>query len=489
MMTPSRNLGRSEILGAARWTTLSKALGQGTTFLTTLVLARVLSKEDFGLFAMAMFYIWLLDIFIDIGISSAIVQRKDLGEQEVSSCFWLLVVGAMVVFILSWSIAPHVLSEIFSDERLFELIRLLSFAFFAVPITVVCTGLLSRSLFLDVLAKSELTACIARAVATVGFALNGFGVLSLVYGYLCERFILAALLALKTRWVPGWVFDLRGAASLLSFGGAITVTKFLWFAYSRLDILIIGRLLGAEILGIYSIAAQLANAFFQFISASYYRLVFPVLSRLQGSERFATTLLRASRTLAVVSLPIFFGLCAVAVDAVPLILGSRWVDAVEPLQVLSLVAAMQTMSGLLPQAINATGRAWVTVWINAGSVILFGCGFYLAAETYGLQGILITWLILFPIRYLVVVATTSAIVGFSLKSYLMAHARPLIASLLMVFVVYGIMLWVHAAPPVLRLITAICSGGIAYLAVTYFLCRDVLADLLELVKPSFGKPA
>jgi len=144
-----------QIMRSARWTTFSKAAGQLLTFATTLVLVRFLQKEDFGLFAMALFYIWIIDNVTDFGFLSAIIQCKDINPCKVSSCFWLIAVSCLLIILISQVAAP-VAAWLFSEARIGPIVRVLSFAFLLFPFTVVCTGLLSRQLRLDVVATSEL---------------------------------------------------------------------------------------------------------------------------------------------------------------------------------------------------------------------------------------------------------------------------------------------------------------------------------------------
>lgn len=480
-MGHSVSFDKGQLVRAIGWTSLSKIIGQIASFSTTLFLVRLLDKDDFGLFAMAVLYTWVIDNITDVGFQSAIIQRKDIDEDSLSSCFWLLSGMSLTIVVLNQLIAPWI-AGIFSEERLTSIVRQISWIFLIIPLAVVSSGVLSRRLRLDVIAKVELGAGLLRCAASVALALAGMGVLSLVYGYLAERFLLGLVLTYAARWKPRPRFVYQSIKPLILFGLNITAGRLLWLAYNKMDTFIIGRLLGAETLGIYSVASQIAMAFSELVSAAYYRVIFPLLSKSQDSTHLNEILFTSSVYLSIAVLPVMLGMAVVAPDIVLVFLGEKWHDAIPILQVLSIVAAILTLSGLLPQAMNAVGRADISIWINLISLIVFGIGFYIGARWQGLSGVLIVWLILAPLRYVANVFSTCLLLRLSVADFLRAHVGSFVATLIMLSLVMVVAESVSDWPAASRLFLCVTIGASVYTALSFLFMRQSCMELFAMLK-------
>jgi PST family polysaccharide transporter len=256
----------------------------------------------------------------------------------------------------------------------------------------------------------------------------------------------------------------------------------LWLGYSKVDTFIVGRLLGVDVLGLYSVDSQIAMAFSQFVSAAYYRVLFPLLSKSQDSPRFNEILLKSSVYLSVVTLPMMLGMAVVAPDIVLVFLGEKWQDVTQTLQVLSIVAAVLTLSGLLPQAMNAVGRADVSIWINLISLVTFGIGFYFGAQWQGINGILIVWLVLAPLRYIANVAISCSLLGIRVAEYTRKHAGSFVSTLTMLPLVMIVAEAVDAWPAAYRLFLLVIIGASAYAAFSFLFMRQSCMELLAMLK-------
>lgn len=473
---------------AVGWTGLAKIIGQIATFATTLLLVHLLDKAEIGLFAMAGLYVAVIDNITDFGFQSAIIQRKDIDDDSLSSCFWLLFAVSSAVVALSQLVAPWV-AIIFSEERLTDIVRQMSWIFLMIPLTIVSSGILSRHLRLDVVAKTEAVAGLLRCVISISLALAGMGVLSLVYGYLSERFLIGLVLTRAARWRPKPTFAYATIKPLISFGLNITTGRLLWLGYNKIDIFIVGRFLGSDILGLYSVASQIAMAFSQFVSAAYYRVIFPLLSNSQDSPQFNKILLKSSVYLSIVALPVMLGMAVVAPDIVHIFLGDKWHDAIPALQVLSIVAAMQTLSSLLPQAMNAIGRADISIWINLSSLIMFGIGLYFGVQWQGLSGILIIWLVLGPLRSAANIMSACLLLRLPVAEYLRSHSGPFMATLIMLPLVLIAAQTTGTWPAESRLALCVITGVSAYAALSLLFMRQPCLEFLAMMKALTKGPA
>lgn len=479
---------KDSVINSLFWTTGLKALAQVITLVTTIVLARFITATDFGLMAMAIVYMGLIDVVRDFGILSAIIQRKDISSTALSTCFWFLT-AASILLLGGTIIFSPVIAVFFSAEQLTSIIILLGFAFLCVPSQIIARGILTRNLRLDIIAKAELSTAILRFTIAITFAVNGSGVWSLVYAYLSEKFALALLLPFLAGWHPRWTYSYVEVKPLLNFGGNVIASRMLWYLYSKLDFVIIGRLLGSEVLGIYSIASQIARSFLQFASTAIYHVIYPVFSSYQDSYfKLRNVFLKASMFLTTLTIPLFLGLAAIAPNFVPLFLGSEWQEAIYPLQVLSITAAMQVTAGLGPLLLDAIGKPKLNVYLNLFSLFIMCIGFYIGATWMGLNGILLAWLALTPIRSFVIIYTSANNIQLSIFQYMKKYFRSLLPGILMFIIVISINKLELSWSSEVRLGILVVSGVISYLLLQFTINREVYLEIINLLNKKLLKP-
>lgn len=483
MQPVSHQSQKEGMVRAVRWTGLSKAISQLATFATTLIITRWILREDFGLFALALTYVALIDVVVDLGFVAAVIQRPNITQSELSSCFWILCATSAILFAVSELVAPIAMANIFSDDRLIVLIRIVSLAFLVVPVTVLSTGLLARHLRLDLLAKIEAGSALSRCLVTLVLAYNGYGVMSLVIGFLIDRLLRGTITFIAAGWRPSLTWKGEGAREITTFGTQVFLGNILWYLYTRLDTLIIGKLLGMDMLGVYSLAKQIAGAFFQFIYSVFYRIAYPVLAQLQNSMEFSGQLLRFSRYLALVALPVFMGITATSPDLVKSLLDPRWADVAFPLQILAATAAAQTLSGLLPQATSAIGRPDLNVLINLVSVPVFAVGFYLGALRFGLEGVLVVGLVLTLLRFMFIIFLSCPLLRVTPAQYMRTNMGPITSAMIMVSVVVGMSIILRGWGAIPRLTVLIAVGVTTYISISFVFNREALLSLMGLLMP------
>lgn len=472
---------RKKVISSSLWTTNSKIILQVAGFLTTLVLVRILSREDFGIMAMAITFVGFVDIFIDLGFLSAIIQAKDIRLAQLSSCFWILL-GLSLMLTLSVLFGASLISQAFATDRLASLIYWLAPLFLLAPFNIITKGILSRDLRLDLLSKIELYAGILKMGLSISLAFLGFGVLSLLLGFILERFLMTILLVFTAKWFPRFELDKANVRQLLAFGSKTTLSSLLWYIYTKADIFIIGRVLGAEILGVYTIASQFPQTIARLVPSTWHRILYPLFSRYQESPDLKQIVIRSSSILIVISLPLFVGLAALAPDIIHLLFGARWNDAVLPLQILSIIAAIETATWILTAAINAIGRPGMNAIINLVAVLIFPAILYIGALTWGIEGVLWASVIVYLYRFLSFLLLAKRFVHLSLSRYCKDHLGSILASSLMfigVVVLYrGIEDW-HIF---LRLTTCIISGAIIYLFTLFVVSRRQISQFISYVR-------
>lgn len=450
-------------------------------FICTLVLSRLLKRDDFGLMAMALSVMGLVETFVDLGFLSAIIQAKDIQRTQLSSCFWLLMAMSVFVSLAGLTAAP-LIALAFAEERMSSLMYWLAPLFLLAPLTITSKGVLSRELRLDVVARIDLFSGFLKMMLSIILAFLGFGVFSLVYGYVIERILLAFCYSFAACWFPRIEYAKESVKPFLRFGIKATSSSLLWYLYTRADIFVIGRVLGAEILGIYTIAAQFPQTVARLVPSTWQRIAYPLFARHQHSTDLKQIVVRASSLLILVCLPLFAGMVAIAPDLIEALFGARWQGAVFPLRMLAIVAAIETITGTLPVVLNAIGRPGVNTLVNLMAVAIFPASYYFSANCWGIEGVLIASIVAYLYRFFSYFYLVFHFLKLDSLLYAKEHFGAFVSAAAMIACVV-VANWFAADWNIhLRMASCIIVGAISYISVSFITSRKLINYLISYVR-------
>lgn len=334
---------------------LAQGARTGIGVVGTAVLARLLTPWDFGLLAMVTTLTRFVDLFTDLGLAMATVQRKAISQEEVSYLFWInLALGALVSLV---TLASAPLLAWFYGEPSLTLITCALAGGFVMSATGVQHGaLLRRQLRLRSLAGARVAAALLSTCVGIGGALAGMGYWALVASNLSAALFLASILWMLCGWRPSWPAPRPPSwRSLLRFGGNITGARLSGFLARNLDNVLIGKVWGNEPLAFYTKAYQLLMLPMQQLLGPLSDVIIPALSRLQGDPAaFQAFYYRALRALALVTMPATVGLAVAADEVILLVLGPQWQRASAIFLFLIPAAFVNTLNG-------ASGWIWIAL--------------------------------------------------------------------------------------------------------------------------------
>ena len=292
-------------------------------------------------------------------------------------------------------------------------------------------------------------------------------------GSLVAALLRAVGLNLRSPFLKWPVFSFRGAGQLLLFGGNITVARILWFAYSQSDVIIAGKLLGKELLGFYSVAMNLASLPASRISAIVNQVSFPAFARIQGDrQRYASSFLLAVRLLGFCVFPVLWGMSSIALELVPVLLGSNWLPAAVPLQLLALIMPVHMFAPFMNTAAQGIGRADIALkQVLLASLVMPAA--FLIGSHWGLLGLAVAWVAAFPLVFAGAMALFLPVVGLRIRDFLGAMARPVLASLGMyASVTVARAVLTPATIEAARMTVLVVVGAAAYGVLTLLVNRD-----------------
>ena len=480
---------KSQAVRGVRFTGMATAVAAVTAFVQTAVLGRLLGPEPFGLMAMVLVYMGFANLITMMGISEALIQRKDPTRGELASLYWLNVALGGAIFLLTLALTPW-LAGFFKAPELEALIPVTALILLVAPFGTQFDALARKELRFGFLAGVQVAeAVITFLVSVTAAAVFGLGVWSLVWGKLAGvgmRTVWNVGYGLRHFGFPGFHFTVRELKGYLRFGLFRVGANAVNYGNSNVDQLLIGSLLGPQVLGYYRMAVNLVLQPIRQLNPMLTRVAFPVFVKIQDdTDRLRNGFLKMIRLLVLIDAPIFIGLAAVAPVAVPLVLGEQWLPAVPLIQILVFYGMLRALPNACGSVIMAKGRADWTFYWNVALMFLIPPVVYLAAQSgnavtvasalVGLQSVL-----LFA-HYAVYIRN---LLGRCLFDYLRAFGVPMVMAVLMGVGVWAIGTVLPVDGLVLKLAVQVASGVILYLLLAWLFVR---ADATEAVNLALNR--
>lgn len=323
---------------------------------STIILARLLTPDDYGLIGMVTVVIGFVQIFKDLGLAEATIQQEQITHQQVSALFWINIVFSLVIALLVAALAPAI-AWFYQEPRLIQITLLLATTFIFGGLTVQHQALLRRQMFFAVLAKIEIASLLIGVIVAQVTAFYGAGYLALVYMQLASAGLYVLGVWLACRWRPSypcWTPEIR---PMLNFGGNLTGFRCLNYFSRNFDNVLLGRVWGASELGLYSKAYQLLLLPINQINGPVYSVVLSALSRLQHDpERYRRVYFKAVLGITTLGMPLVAFLFATADQVIYVLLGQNWMGVVPIFQFLMPAAFVATFTISMGWAYQSLGR-------------------------------------------------------------------------------------------------------------------------------------
>ena len=384
---------KSKGINAFIWDFIGKLFVQGIGIIITIFLARLLEPSDFGLIAMAMVIVGMAQVFTDVGLSAALIQRTKVLEIHYSSVFFFNIFSGIILTTVFF-FSSTVVADFYENEKLIHIIQAISFLFIINALCSVQSAKLKKALNYRVLTKLNFSSSVLSGSIGVLLALYGAGVWSLIAQVIIQAALYAVLIWNFTSWRPSFVFSFKALKQLWGFGFRMFLSGIIDAVFTRADFIIIGKLLNAQALGYFQRAKQFNSFLIQFISGSLTSVLFPVLSEIKNQlPRLQSTVLKLHHIICFVSFLFIGGLYLLAEDLIIFLFTAKWLPSVNYLQILLLSGFAYPISALLVNVLKGRGNSKDFLrleilkksahTVNFLNIIYFGVESYL----YGLIGL------------------------------------------------------------------------------------------------------
>ena len=370
------------------WTAVQRFGRMGIMFVGNLVLARLLSPEDFGYIGMLMVFIAIANTFVDSGFGAALIQRKEPTQTDYSTIFyWNLIVAFFFcgVFYISapWIAAFYRLPDLVPILRVQSLVLILN------AFSIIQLNQLTKQLEFKILAKVNLVAALGGVVLGILTAYMGWGVWSLVVMNLSNAFLLNVVVWYATKWKPMWCFSWQSFKSLFGYGSLILVSSLIETIYTNIQLLIVGRVFSAKTLGYFTQAKKMEEVPVSGLSQVVNQVTFSVYSQVQDDkQRLVNGLRKSIQAITFLNFPLMVLLIVIAPGLFRFLFTDKWDEAVPIFQMLCVAEMLFTINTTNVSAIKAIGRSDINLYANvlkkAIALLLISIGIY----GWGMKGLL-----------------------------------------------------------------------------------------------------
>lgn len=368
------------------WSGLAQVLRQILQFIISILLARLLAPSDFGLLAMILVFTGFASTISDLGLSTALIQKRDIQPRHESTIFCLqLACGAFLALLLS--AAAPLIASFYQVHRLAGICLAIAPTFLLNAFGSVPLALLQRKMAFRSIAAIEITSLLGSGAAAVIAALNGWGIWSLVLQALLASLITSALSWQQSRWRPELAFTPAAWRELRRFSSALTGFNIVNYWIRNLDNLIIGKFIGTYALGLYSRAYSMMLFPIRQVGDIVSRVMLPAMSSIQDqTERFRDIYLRATRVIALITFPFMIGMAVLADLIIVILFGPAWSGAISILRILSLVGLLQSIGTTLGWIYTARGRTDIMFFFSLGAGSVYAAAFLIGLR-WGVLGV------------------------------------------------------------------------------------------------------
>lgn len=466
--------------GAVLWTILRSGWSSIAVFTLFVFLARLLSPEDFGFFALASILVEVGRVLSSGGLGDAVIRAEAADDRFLSTVFWLNLALALV-FGAALAIAAPFYAEVFGGPQISPIIYALAAILPFGALGAVHGALLAREFRYAALTMQSMLASLVSGAVAVGMAWHGFGVWSLVGQAATSTAISTIFAWWALRWRPRFLFDFSIVRSVAAFGASLAATQLIWMLLVRVQDLFLGKFYGPEAVGLYRIAWRLIEMIASLVLGPIGGVSLVVFSRLQGQpERLQNIYNRIIQASSLLTFPLLFGFAATASLVIPLVFGPSWSDAVPVSQVLVLMAipfVFNFFAGPVLTAANRAGAVLQVAVVQLATTLIFTW----FAVRYGLVAVAGAYVLRAYITMPLQQYMLQKYAGIRMVSTWKAMVTPLVCAGLMAALVFAVvpLLIEWLGPGWMAVAAAVALGASFYGATIVLLAKDEVKDIIK----------
>lgn len=468
------------------WITAQRFSQILVNFISGIVLARLLSPEDFGLIGMLSIFMLIAGAFIDGGFGFAIIQKKRPTQEDYSTVFFWNLGLAIVLYIVLYISAP-VIASFYHVPLLSKVLRVSGIVLIINALRAIHENMLNKQFQFKKLAITSVVSSIISIILTIWLAYRGVGVWALVAQNLILQTIPMVVYWLTNKWIPKLVFSLKSFRELFSFGFYMLMNALMVTIVNNIQGLLIGRIYNPALMGYYSKAHSTETLASTTISQAVTQVTFPLYSELQDQmERLKAIIKRLTTTMAFICFPMLFILILLAKPLFVLLYSAKWLESVPYFQLLCISGLAVSLASINTQPIAAIGKSKVMFYwgfVKQVVGIFFIVGGLLLA---GIWGMLVGMVVKSWVVYIINCYLVDKHIGYRLRNQIIDLLPVFIMSTVSFIAAYMTGLFLNWDIYLLAIVQFVIYLGI-YCGATYVFKKEYFADAWELGQPLISK--
>lgn len=469
---------KKNVLSAIIWKFMERAGVQGVQFLLQIILARLLTPKEYGIISLITVFIILANVFIQSGFNTALIQKRDVKEEDFSTVFYISIIVAIILYIILFFSAPFI-ADFYHIRELTYVLRVLAIILFFGAFNSIQNAIISRTMQFKKLFVSSVISMIISGSIGILLAYLGFGVWALVAQQLINQISITIILWFTLKWRPRLVFSLNRVKCLFSYGWKILVSSLIETLYMNLRSLIVGKVYTSEMLAFYNRGEQFPQVIVSTINGSIQSVMLPALSAEQDNKVIVKKLVRRSIvTSSFLIFPLMIGLAVTAEPLIKIVLTDKWLECVPFMQIFCLTYALWPIHTANLQAINALGRSDIYLKLEIIKKVV-GISILLISVFYGVYAIALGGLVAGIISSFINSYPNLKLLDYSYREQLKDILPSLLLSIIMGGLVYSILFL--NMNPYITLVIQVLFGVFIYilLAIIFKLeCFEYLIKML-----------
>ncbi|MEO7043398.1 MAG: lipopolysaccharide biosynthesis protein [Gemmatimonadaceae bacterium] len=481
-VAPSPGSDRALVHGIA-WTAGAKWATQIVTWGSTIVVARLLTPDDYGLVGMAAVYLGLVAVVSEFGIGSAIVTLHDLSKESIEQLNGLSFILGTCMFALSCAVAKP-LAAFFHSPQLVLVVLVLSTSFVVGSFRSIPNSLLQRDLKFREIAAIDSVKAIFGAVAAIILAIYGLHYWALVLSEVGGVFI-ATLLTVVLRPRRLSIPRFGTIETAITFSRDVLVSRLSWFIYSNSDFLVAGRVLGRASLGAYDFAWTLINLPVEKVTAMISGVAPAIFSSVQHDVSLLKRyVLGLTEGVSLVAFPFSVGAALVAHDLIIGVFGEKWAPAIAPLRLLAGYTTIRSIMPILSPALTVLRRTRFLMYYSITLALIYPGVFYFASR-YGIIGIAAAWVVLYPLSALPLWWLTFKLISTAREYFTSLRAATVSSIIMAGFVLAAIYLIPAEVPRLIKLGIEVVTGAVSYSASVLLIFPERVQTFKRTIRGAF----
>lgn len=407
------------------WNIVAQFVQQLVRFFVTVILARLLSPDDFGLFALVLVFIEFFQPVREWGFQAALIQKESLDEGDLSTAFWSICIIGLVLYFFTVLSARSV-GSFMNNRQIGEILPVIGVSFLLTPFGSIQWSILNKELNFKSLALRDTIATIVYGVTACLMAVKGFGVLSLVIAYLAREVTFSIIFSFVYKWKPHFLFNYSKLKAMVKFSLNCMGSGLINNLIANVDNIFVGKILGTRSLGFYSLSHNTVSHPQTKFVAQISKVLFPVYSLMQNNpDKMREAYLKSLSVVSLVTVPMLSVLFASADIFVSIFYGHKWLPAVPLIRIMCFYGLARAFISINSSIFLSKGRSDIDFKITLFRLIIIIPALFLGVR-YGVVGVSVAVLVYSIINLIISFYFVCGLLEVDFGSVFMFQARSIL---------------------------------------------------------------